>query len=62
MSHIKTHPTDYGWSAPPAITCHVLRENKRPIGFAPWPEEETVEEPPLKKKRKRKKTSPSNKV
>jgi len=37
----------YPGQSPPSITVHALKENKRPIGFAPWPEE--------KKKRKKRK-------
>lgn len=33
----------------PSITVYALKENKRPIGFAPWPEE------PTKKRKKGKK-------
>ncbi len=50
MSYVRTHPNNYDWQAPPAITVHALKENKRPIGFAPWPEE--------KPKRRRKPAPP----
>lgn len=53
MSQVRSHPNDYSHQSPPAIIIHVLKENKRPIGFAPWPKE---------KKRKAPKTSPSNTV
>lgn len=36
-----------------SITVAALRENKRPVGFAPWPEEPA---PRAKDKRKKKKT------
>lgn len=52
-----TEDTKYPYQSPPAIMIHVLKENKRPIGFAPWPEEEVsevAEEPPPKKRRKKK--------
>lgn len=35
-----TEPADYPKLAPPAITAHALKENKRPIGYLPWPEDE----------------------
>ena len=35
--------------AAPVIVIHVLRENKRPVGFLPWP----AEPKPEKKKRKK---------
>jgi len=54
LSRAKTDPSDYGWLGPPAITIHVLKENKRPIGFAPWPEEEVPEEPKKRKKKAKK--------
>lgn len=38
VTFVRTRPTDYPDVAPPAITVHALKENKRPIGFAPWPE------------------------
>jgi hypothetical protein len=37
-------------SSPIAITVHALKENKRPIGFAPWPK-------PERKQRTRRKTT-----
>ena len=33
------------------ITVHALRENKRPIGFASWPEEELEKSQSREKKR-----------
>lgn len=42
-----TKSTYYPKQTAPAITVHALKENKRPIGFAPWPE-------PSKPKRTRK--------
>ena len=36
--------------APLTIVVQALRENKRPIGYAPWPDPEPVKKP---KKRKR---------
>ena len=33
-----TDPTDAPEGAAPTIVAHALKENKRPIGFAPWPE------------------------
>ena len=42
-----TDPTDVPDGAAPTITVHALKENKRPIGFAPWPEK------PKQKKAKR---------
>ncbi len=33
---------------PPSVVVHALRENKRPVGFAPWPKK-----PPKKRKRKK---------
>jgi hypothetical protein len=47
VSQVRTQPGDYPYLAPPAITVHALKENKRPIGYAPWPE-------PAKPKRVRK--------
>ncbi len=35
MSHVRTQPSDYGYLTPPAITVYALKENKRPVGFAP---------------------------
>lgn len=35
----------------PSITIYALKENKRPVGFAPWPE-------PTAKPKKRKKAKP----
>ncbi len=51
MGYVPHFRTEEAFIEAPAgsITIHVLRENKRPIGFAPWPEE------PKPKKRKRKK-------
>jgi hypothetical protein len=50
---------DYGIMTGPSITIHVLKENRRPVGFAPWPdlptEEPAVEVVPAKKRKKRKK-------
>jgi len=37
--------------SPLTIVVQALRENKRPIGFHPWPEQET--DPKKRKKRKR---------
>ena len=34
-----TDPTTVPPRAAPTITVHALRENKRPVGFAPWPKE-----------------------
>jgi hypothetical protein len=48
------HPWDDedGVPGPPVtIFVHPLRENKRPVGFAPWPEEEKR----AKRRKKRKK-------
>ncbi len=42
----------YETASPPSVIVHALRENKRPIGYAPWPDEP---EPVKRKKRKRKK-------
>lgn len=44
-------PAEYVPVAAPAIVVHALRENKRPIGFSPWPEE-----PKKKRKKKRAKS------
>jgi hypothetical protein len=53
-----TDPADYSWRSPPTPTVHALKQNKRPIGFAPWPEPEDepseIEEPKKSKKRKKK--------
>lgn len=45
---VNTDPYDYDSASPPNIVVHALRENKRPIGYAPWPGEP-------KRKRKKKK-------
>lgn len=38
-------------SAPaPSITVHALASNKRPIGFAPWPEPKRRNKPAKRKK------------
>lgn len=42
---------EMGTHAPPSVIVHALKKNKRPIGFAPWPEEQ---EPAKSEKRKRK--------
>ncbi len=34
-----TSPTHIPNQTAPAIIIHALKENKRPIGFAPWPKE-----------------------
>ncbi len=51
MTYVPNH-RDYDeqpWSEDrPSITVYPLRENRRPIGFAPWPKE--------KKAKKRKKS------
>lgn len=39
-----TDPTDVPYGSPPAITIHVLKENKRPVGFAPWPERDAAKD------------------
>ncbi len=49
MAEAITDPTAVPYGAAPGITIHVLRENKRPVGFAPWPKEP-------KRKKKEKKT------
>ncbi len=44
-AHIPKYPDHWNTSlrytpaGAPAITIHTLRENKKPIGYAPWPEE-----------------------
>jgi hypothetical protein len=44
----ETHwPPFAGQHAPPTVVVHALKENRKPIGFWPWPEEP-------KKKRKKK--------
>jgi len=48
---VSTDPSCIPDRTAPAITVHALKENKRPIGFAPWPE-------PAKPKRARKKKAP----
>lgn len=53
MTHVRTSPDDYPRLSPPAITVHALKENKRPIGYAPWPE-------PVKPKRTRKPKPPAD--
>jgi len=54
-----THPLHYDSMTTRTITIHVLKENRRPVGFAPWPdlldEEPAVEVVPAKKRKKRKK-------
>ena len=52
LTKVMTDPWEYPDRNPPGIVVHALRENKRPIGFAPWPEERLPEKP--KKKRKKK--------
>lgn len=47
---VHSDPSQVPYGSPPGIMIHVLRENKRPIGFARWPDE-----PKEPKKRKRKK-------
>lgn len=49
MSEAKTKPADYEWRAPHTPTIHVLKENKRPVGFAEWPEPQPVIESPKKR-------------
>jgi len=53
-----THPLHYDLGTTQTITIHVLKENRRPVGFAPWPdlpdEEPAVEVVPAKKRKKRK--------
>jgi len=36
----------------PEIVVHALKENKRPIGFAPWPEDEPKPKPKRKPRAK----------
>ncbi len=36
--HWNTYPA-YKPATAPAIVIHALKENKRPIGYAPWPEQ-----------------------
>jgi len=42
---VESEPGDYPTRTAPTITVHALKSNKRPIGFAPWPD------PPKKKPR-----------
>ena len=52
--NVKTQPQQYETWGPGTIMVYPLAENKRPVGFAPWPQEKPAEEqPPVKKKRKR---------
>lgn len=53
MSEAKTHPDDYGWRAPVSPIVHALKQNKRPVGFAPWPEQNVEEVTPATPKRKK---------
>lgn len=50
-------PPKYVPAPVPAITIHVLKENKRPIGFLPWPEdpEPELEAKPAKLKKSKRK-------
>lgn len=52
LTRVLTDPWYYPDNDPPHIVVHALRENKRPVGFAPWPENP---EPKCKKKKKGKK-------
>lgn len=36
----------------PAIVVHALKENRKPIGFAPWPDEPAAPKPSKKRKKK----------
>ena len=46
-----TEAANYPDQNAPHIVVHALRENKRPVGFAPWPKSE---KPKKKGKEKRK--------
>lgn len=47
IDHPMNHPPQRQ-SAPPHITVHALKENKRPVGFAPWPEQPKRKRAPRK--------------
>jgi hypothetical protein len=42
VSRAITDPWLYGGAPASAITVYPLKENKRPVGFAPWPEAKKV--------------------
>lgn len=42
-----------GLYGPTSITIYAMFANKRPVGFAPWPAEESEEPNPSKKKKRK---------
>lgn len=41
-SHPQVATLPRAGGAVPSVTVHALKENKRPVGFAPWPEPKPV--------------------
>jgi len=52
MAEVKS-PEDYRPHSPPGIMVHALAGNKRPVGFAPWPDVPKKRKKNGKKGRKR---------
>lgn len=52
MMRVRTDPFYIPDQSAPAITVHVQRENKKPIGFTAWSSDD---DKPKKRKKKRKK-------
>lgn len=55
MAEVRVHYTS---GAGRSVTIYALRENKRPVGFAPWPEEPAEAPAPKKAKKPKKKAQP----
>lgn len=53
MSGVTTYDDDGQVYERPSITVYPLKQNKRPIGFAPWPKPERKQRKPRAKKKDR---------